>query len=71
MNPEEIDNRNLDIDPLNRFGTMGQTKVAIDIKSYRLKVTGKVGRPLSLSYDQILKCPSVTEVVLLICPGFF
>jgi len=71
MNPAEVDNRNLEIDPLNQFGTMGPTDVAIDLKSYRLKVTGKVGHPLSLSYDQILKYPSMTEVVLLICPGFF
>jgi DMSO/TMAO reductase YedYZ molybdopterin-dependent catalytic subunit len=71
MNPAEVDNRNLDIDPLNQFGTMGQTDVVIDVKAYRLKVTGKVNRPLSLSYDQILTYPSVTEVVLLICPGFF
>jgi DMSO/TMAO reductase YedYZ molybdopterin-dependent catalytic subunit len=71
MNPAEVDSRNLDIDPLNQFGTMGQTDVAIDVKSYRLKVNGKVGRPLSLSYDQILRYPSVTEAVLLICPGFF
>jgi DMSO/TMAO reductase YedYZ molybdopterin-dependent catalytic subunit len=71
MNPEEIDNRNLEIDPLGKFGTMGPTDVAIDLKTYRLKVTGKVGRPLSLSYDEILKYPSLTEAVLLICPGFF
>ena len=71
MNPEEIDNRNLEVDPLNQFGTMGPTDVAIDSKTYRLKVTGKVGRTLSLSYDQILKYPSLTETVLLICPGFF
>jgi sulfoxide reductase catalytic subunit YedY len=71
MNPEEIDNRNLEVDPLEKFGTMGPTDVAIDLKTYRLKMTGKVGRPLSLSYDQILKYPSLTEVVLLICPGFF
>jgi DMSO/TMAO reductase YedYZ molybdopterin-dependent catalytic subunit len=71
MNPEEIDNRNLEIDPLNQFGTMGPTDVAIDLKAYQLKVTGKVERPLSLSYDQILKYPSLTETVLLICPGFF
>ena len=71
MNPEEIDNRNLEVDPLNQFGTMGPTDVAVDLKSYRLKVTGKVERPLSLSYDQILKYPSLTETVLLICPGFF
>jgi DMSO/TMAO reductase YedYZ molybdopterin-dependent catalytic subunit len=71
MNPAEIDSRNLEIDPLDQFGTMGPTDVAIDLKTYRLKVTGKVGHPLSLSYDQILKYPSLTETVLLICPGFF
>jgi sulfoxide reductase catalytic subunit YedY len=71
MNPAEIDNRNLEVDPLAQFGTMGPTDVAVDIKTYRLKVTGAVGRPLSLSYDQISKYPSLTEDVLLICPGFF
>jgi DMSO/TMAO reductase YedYZ molybdopterin-dependent catalytic subunit len=71
MNPAEIDSRNLEIDPLNQFGTMGPTDVAIDLKTFRLKITGKVERPLSLSYDQIFKYPSLTETVLLICPGFF
>lgn len=71
MNPAEIDNRNLDIDPLEKFGTMGPTDVAVDIKTYQLKIRGAVNHPLSLSYDQILKFPSLTEVVLLICPGFF
>ncbi len=71
MNPAEIDSRNLEIDPLNQFGTMGPTDIAIDLKAYRLKMTGKVMRPLSLSYDQIIKFPSLTETVLLICPGFF
>ena len=71
MNPSEIDSRNLEIDPLGKFGTMGPTDVPIDLKTYRLKVTGKVERPLSLSYDEILKYPPLTETVLLICPGFF
>jgi sulfoxide reductase catalytic subunit YedY len=71
MNPADIDNRNLEIDPLDQFGTMGPTDVAIRLETYRLKVNGKVGRPLSIEYDQILKYPSITEVVLLICPGFF
>lgn len=71
MDPANIDNRNLEIDPLKQFGTMGPTDVAIDVKTYRLKVTGKVEHPLSLSYDQILQYPSLTEVVLLICPAFF
>jgi len=71
MKPAEVDNRNLEVDPLDQFDTMGPTDVAIDLKTYQLKITGKVGRPLSLSYDQILKYPSLTETVLLICPGFF
>ncbi len=71
MNPAEIDNRNLEVDPLKQFGTMGPTEVTVDLKHYRLKVTGQVEHPLSLTYEQILKYPSLTETVLLICPGFF
>ena len=71
MNPADIDNRYLEIDPLDQFGTMGSTDVSLDVKTYRLKISGGVKRPLSLAYDQILKYPSVTENVLLICPGFF
>jgi DMSO/TMAO reductase YedYZ molybdopterin-dependent catalytic subunit len=71
MNPAEIDSRNLEIDPLKKFETMGPTDVGVDSNTYRLKVTGKVERPLSLSYDEILMLPSLTETVLLICPGFF
>ena len=71
MNPAEIDSRNLEIDPLGQFGTMGPTDVPVDLATWRLKVTGEVSRPLSLSYDEVLKLPSVTKDVLLICPGFF
>jgi DMSO/TMAO reductase YedYZ molybdopterin-dependent catalytic subunit len=71
MNPAEIDNRDLEIDPLDKFGTMGPTDVDVDIKTYRLKITGKVKQPLSLTYDEIFKYPSLTETVLLTCPGFF
>ncbi len=71
MNPEEIDPRNLEINPLKTFGTMGPTDVEIDIKTYRLKINGKVKRPLSLTYEEILTYPSLTETVLLVCPGFF
>ena len=71
MHPGWIDNRDLEIDPLDQFGTMGPTDVSVDLASYRLKVTGEVNRPLSLRYDEILKLPSITEDVLLICPGFF
>lgn len=71
LNPVEIDSRNLEIDPLDKFQTMGPTDVEVDLKDYRLKVTGEVERPLSLSYEQILKYPSLTETILLICPEFF
>ena len=71
MNPAEIDNRSLDIDPLDQFGTMGPTDISVDLAAYRLKVTGEVGRPLSLRYDEILLRSSITENVLLVCPGFF
>lgn len=71
LNPVDIDSRNLEIDPLNKFETMGPTDVEVDPKNYRLRVTGEVERPLSLSYEQILKSPSLTETVLLICPEFF
>jgi DMSO/TMAO reductase YedYZ molybdopterin-dependent catalytic subunit len=71
MNPAEIDSRDLDTDPLDKFGTMGPTDVAMDAKTYRLKITGKAETPLTMTYDRVLACPSVTETVLLICPGFF
>ena len=71
MNPAEIDSRNLEIDPVGQFGTMGPTDLAIDMGAYRLRVTGEVRVPLSLSYDEILRLPSITENVLLVCPGFF
>ena len=71
MNPAEIDNRNLEIDPLDKFGTMGPTDIGIDPGTYRLKLTGRVDKPLSLSYDQIKQFPPTTEVVLLICSGVF
>lgn len=71
MHPEEVDNRDLEIDPIEKFGTMGTTDLSLDIKKYRLKITGKIKNPLSISFDQILKYPQVTETILLICPGFF
>ena len=33
MNPAEVDNRNLEIDPLDQFGTMGPTDIAVDLKT--------------------------------------
>jgi sulfoxide reductase catalytic subunit YedY len=71
MNPADIDSCNLEIDPIDQFGTMGPTDISTDLDTYRLKITGEVNLPLSLSYEEILRLPSITEDVLLICPGFF
>ena len=56
MNPAEVDNRNLEIDPLDKFGTMGPTDVAVDGKTYQLKITGKVEQPLSLNNERVRSC---------------
>ena len=43
----------------------------IDFERYRLEVVGKVGNPLSLSYDD-LRCMRKVELrCTLTCPGFF
>jgi DMSO/TMAO reductase YedYZ molybdopterin-dependent catalytic subunit len=43
----------------------GPQKVAAD--TYRLKVEGLVGKPLSLTYQQVLALPAVKEVVKMPC----
>ncbi|MBU7044698.1 MAG: molybdopterin-dependent oxidoreductase [Theionarchaea archaeon] len=43
----------------------------INIEEWRLEVTGLVDSPLSLTYEDILLMPSVTQVNLLYCmPGY-
>lgn len=49
----------------------GSPPEEVDIAAYRLEVAGLVDSPLSLTYEDILAYPTVTEVVLLICPGVF
>jgi DMSO/TMAO reductase YedYZ molybdopterin-dependent catalytic subunit len=39
----------------------------IDLASYRLAIKGLVGKPLSLSYEQVLTRPSYKKVVTLYC----
>ena len=41
------------------------------ISDYRLVVDGLVDNPLSLTYDDILQYPAVSDNLWLICPGFF
>jgi DMSO/TMAO reductase YedYZ molybdopterin-dependent catalytic subunit len=56
--------------PLDQLGVTG-TPVEVDINAYRLVVDGLVEHPLSLSYEQLLAYPTVTQVLRLDCPGFF
>jgi DMSO/TMAO reductase YedYZ molybdopterin-dependent catalytic subunit len=43
----------------------------IDLENYRLRVTGKVDHPLSLTYDDLRCLPKVETTATLTCPGFF
>lgn len=43
----------------------------IDLSSYRLKVSGKVDHPLTVSYDELRCMPRVTAEPTLVCVGFF
>ena len=70
-NPAELDTRNLEVTPLEDFGTMGLTDYRVALDTWRLEVTGHVKKPLSLNYSQIIGLPSIERKVLLICPGFF
>ena len=69
--PKYLDTRNLEITPIVKFDTMGDTEVDVDLGKWRLEVTGDVLNPIQLSYDDLLKLPSIKRKVLLICPGVF
>lgn len=59
-----------EIDPLTGLHMTG-TPTLIDLAGWRLEVTGKVDRPLSLTYDE-LRCLSRVEAAPeLVCPGYF
>jgi len=70
-NPAELDARNLEVTPLENFGTMGLTDHAVSLEKWGLEVDGHVKRPLRLTYEEMKKLPSVERNVLMICPGFF
>ncbi len=69
--PASLDTTNLEITPLEKFGTMGTTNEVVDATTWRLQVSGQVKNPLSLTLPQLTALPSVEREVLLICPGFF
>jgi DMSO/TMAO reductase YedYZ molybdopterin-dependent catalytic subunit len=70
-NPAALDTTNLEITPLEAFGTMGPTDEVVDLATWRLEISGQVKRPLRLPYAQLTALPPVEREVLLICPGFF
>jgi sulfoxide reductase catalytic subunit YedY len=69
-NFDRFDNSNLPTTPVEELHITGAAP-EVDIEDYRLVVDGLVESPLSLTYEAILDYPSVTEAVLLVCPGFF
>lgn len=70
MHPSKVDNSLLPVTPTEEINATGRP-VEVDIEEYRLVIDGLVERPLSLTYQEILSRPQISEVVLLICPGFF
>ena len=70
-NPESLDTRNLQVMPLEAFGTMGDKDAPFNPDTWRLKVSGAVRTPLELTYDEILAMPPIERKVLLVCPEVF
>ena len=50
---------------------MTGTPTTVDFQRYRLEVSGKVVKPLQLTYDELRCLPKVTARPRLVCPGFF
>lgn len=58
------------LDPSTGLHVTGKMQL-VDLDTYRLRVTGKVERPLELTYDQLRCLPKVEASPDLECPGFF
>jgi DMSO/TMAO reductase YedYZ molybdopterin-dependent catalytic subunit len=58
------------LDPETDLHVTGRAQ-QIDLATYRLKVSGLVDHPLSLTYDELRCLPKVTDNPLLNCPGVF
>jgi len=69
-NFDRFDNSTLPVTPVEELHITGAAP-EVNIEGYRLVVEGLVETPLSLTYEAILAYPTATEVVLLVCPGFF
>jgi DMSO/TMAO reductase YedYZ molybdopterin-dependent catalytic subunit len=61
----------LEVDPATGLHITGDV-TEVDVVTYRLVVTGKVDREVSLSYEEILALsPKATGFPDLVCPGYF
>lgn len=58
------------VDPETGLHMTG-TPQRVDLATYRLKVTGIVDRPLSLSFDDLRRMPRISSQPRLVCEGFF
>ncbi|MGD8649043.1 MAG: hypothetical protein PVJ77_21065 [Desulfobacterales bacterium] len=47
--PAQLDTSNLDVIPIEKFKTMGMTDHEVDLKQWRLQVTGAVQHSLELT----------------------
>ena len=70
-NPALLDNRELDITPVEAFQTMGLSNYSVAPKNWKLEVTGAVEHSKKFAYELLIERPAVERNVLLICPGFF
>ena len=59
-----------ELDPATDLHMTGSWQ-EIDLEGYRLEITGKVDRPLSLTYDELRCMPKIERYLDLVCPGFF
>ncbi len=60
----------LEVDPETGLHMTG-TPTVVDINSFRLKISGKVDKELSLSYDELMLLPKMTATAVLECEGYF
>jgi DMSO/TMAO reductase YedYZ molybdopterin-dependent catalytic subunit len=58
------------LDPTTDLHVTGRIQL-LEPATWRLRVTGRVERPLELTYDQIRCLPKVQASPDLVCPGFF
>lgn len=58
------------LDPASGLHITGRAQ-AVDLQTYRLRISGKVDHPGEFSYDQLRCMPQIRARVTLVCPGYF